>query len=186
MMLTAGLAYDANLPTQGLVARFHEIDVLVDRHDFISITDNREDGDLCFGNRSEVVHWVLVIGERLFYRKPINFQQRLPIALGAGADTLAARPALEVADRRVHIEPGDAVGVKRGPVEGEETTPAETFKHGLLRESVSAGYMGIKLFHVLHGDRGPIHVLHIYVGDMKTTAQQRDVCLRLDRKSTRL
>src|ERR1035438_3372332 len=117
MMLTAGLAYDANLPTQGLVARFHEIDVLVDRHDFISITDNREDGDLCFGNRSEVVHWVLVIGERLFLRKPINFQQRLPIALGAGADTLAARPALEVADRRVHIEPGDAVGVKRGPVD---------------------------------------------------------------------
>ena len=38
--------------------------------------------------------------------------------------------------------------------------------------------MGIKLFHVLHGDRGPIHVLHIYVGDMKTPAQQRDVCLR--------
>jgi hypothetical protein len=79
-MFAAWLADNANLPTQGLVARFHKIDVLANGHDFIRVTNNRQDRDIRFGNWREIVHRVLVIGERLLFRKPVNLQQCLPIA----------------------------------------------------------------------------------------------------------
>lgn len=162
-----------------LITACEEPAVLRVGHDGIGFAADREDGDLGLGERAEVIDRVEGVGEGLCFGEVIGGLAAFPVRRGTLAFALAAGPAFEIADRGVEIDGGDAFGVSCGPVEGEETAPAEPFENGFGSESPELDEVIVKSIHGFERDRCAVEVLHVEIGDVEAMGEEGEIRLRL-------
>src|SRR5580765_2145159 len=107
MMVTIRFAYQLYLAAKLPITFGDYACVFVPRHNFVSITINMEQWHLSLSKRLEIIHGIVRISLGFSIRlETIAFQDQLPIAVTTLAFAERARPAFEIAHRRIAINAG--------------------------------------------------------------------------------
>src|SRR5581483_6337952 len=123
MMVGAGFENQCNIPAQFLITFRQNLRVLVQRHSFIRVTVNVEQGNLCGGERSQFINWIFVVGECFgFGFETVAFYQLFPFLCRINlAFALMAGPAFDVTNRSIAVYASHFVRIRRRPIVAIQT-----------------------------------------------------------------
>ena len=132
MMSDAWLADQFDLAAELFVPLSNDACVLVPRHDVVGIAEDMQQRHLRGSQRREVVDRILLRCESLVVVREVKaFEDQLPIAGASFPFSLAAGPALEIADRSVGVDARDFVRVRSRPVVAVQAAATQTDQRGL-------------------------------------------------------
>ena len=174
-MADAGFGDERDVSPQGLVAFRDNPGVLFPRHGDIGIAIDVDEGDFCLGQRLEVIDRIEDDLEKfLFGFDVVGGEQARDFRFVARAFAQPQRPGLDVADRAIRINAGDAVRVGRGPVEAVEAAAADSDIRGLRGESMLLDQLLVKRFPGFERFGRTEEILRFQMDDVVATAEQGD------------
>jgi hypothetical protein len=165
---------------EGLVALVEQLGVLLVRHDLVAVAVDQQQRDLRLRQRSQVVHRVGLVGQRLLVILEAKCLEHLvPFGCGpwprAEALELPTRPALEVAHAVVEVDGERLLGVRRCPGHAVQGATTEADKRRLGVQPIVLDQHVVELLPLGHRLGSAEEVRDAHVGQVPAGLEQVDV-----------